>query len=135
MQDNELHTIEAGLTDAGVPQALRRRTPEERERYIAEKVPVIAKRFSVSEAEARSLLEGLGNPPVAPAPTPEEGSIRFVLTKLDDETLNFSIEFEGQGSEDVTTVTHDEYGRSGIDLIKDTVATIGEALGIEVVEL
>jgi hypothetical protein len=125
-----------------VPDALRRRTPEERQAYLDEKTPAVAKKFGVSEEEARELLAMSGgayalepDATVGPAPvTPATGSIRFVLTRENDETLNFSIEFEGQGGEDITTVTHDEYGWSGIDLIKDTVKSIGEALGIEVAE-
>lgn len=112
------------------PVGLRRRTPEERAAYLEARVPDTARRFNCTEDEARQILQ-LGQ---IRKPTPEKGSISFVLTRPDDETLKFSIEFAGQGGEEITTITHDQYGWDGIDLIKGTVTSIGEALGIEVVE-
>lgn len=128
-----------------VPFSLVRRTPEARKAYLEAKVPDVARRFNVSEDEARELLamaggvtaiseQGqVGPAPVTPA-TPATGSISFVLTRPDDETLKFGIEFAGQGGEEITTATHEEHGWDGMSLIEDTVKSIGEALGIEVVE-
>lgn len=127
-----------------VPFVLRRRTPESRAAYIAEKVPIVARRFGCTEEEARQLLEGVDRltdgTSVAlpegyePEVTPAVGSISFVLERPDDETLKFSIEFAGQGGEEITTATYDEVGSSGMGLVEDTVKSIAEALGIEVVE-
>lgn len=126
-----------------VPFALRRRSAESRAAYIAEKVPIIAKRFNCTEGEARALLEGVSTGVAGidelpelrePKVTPAVGSISFVLERPDDETLKFSIEFAGQGGEEITTATYDAVGSSGMGLIEDTVKSIAEALGIEVVE-
>lgn len=123
-----------------VPFVLRRRTPESRAAYIAEKVPVIAKRFNCTEQEARLLLEGatdtaaVAPPDIEAKVTPATGSIRFVLERPDDETLTFTVEFEGQGGEQVARVTHDSHGWDGMGLLQGVVQGIGEALGIEVVE-
>lgn len=126
-----------------VPLTLKRRTPEDRAAYLEAKVPDIARRFNVSEEEARQLLAMAGgvnalaeDAEVGPGPvvTPAVGSISFVLERPDDETLKFSIEFAGQGGEEITTATYDEVGSSGMSLVEDTVKSIAEALGIEVVE-
>lgn len=128
-----------------VPEKLQiqRRTPESRAAYIAEKVPIIAKRFNCTEEEARALLEGVDGAGAALVTLPEGhevkvtpavGSIRFVLERPDDERLNFSIEFEGQGAEEIVASNHDEHGWDGMGLLADTVRSIGTALGIEVVE-
>ena len=126
-----------------VPLTLKRRTPEDRAAYLEAKVPDIARRFNVSEEEARQLLAMAGGVNAlagdaevghGPVVTPAVGSISFVLERPDDETLKFSIEFAGQGGEEITTATHDEVGASGMGLVEDTVKSIAEALGIEVVE-
>lgn len=131
------------MAEYEIPAPLRRRSPESRAAYIAEKVPQIAKRFNCTEEEARALLEGVDGAGAALVTVPEghevkvtpaEGSIRFVLERPDDERLNFSIEFVGQGAEEITASNHDEHGWDGMELLVDTVKSIGEALGIEVVE-
>lgn len=133
------------MAEYAIPEQLRRRTPEERDAYLRAKAPDVAAKFSCTEDEAleilRSVDSGGGTLVVLPdrpgdeaEVTPAKGSIRFVLERPDDERLNFSIEFEGQGAEEITLANHDEHGWDGMDLLADTVKSIGEALGIEVVE-
>jgi hypothetical protein len=77
-----------------VPFVLRRRTHEGREAYIAEKVPLIAKRFNCTEEEARALLEGVdgaGGTLVTlpdgyePKATPAAPSVAFILARLGED--------------------------------------------------
>jgi hypothetical protein len=58
----------------------------------------------------------------------------IVLTRPDDETLNIAVEYGGDAGEDITTATNDLHGSSGMGLVEDTVKSLGEALGIRVVE-
>lgn len=58
----------------------------------------------------------------------------IIITRPDDRTLNISVEYGGEAGEDITTATHDEHGWDGIDLVKDTVVSLGEALGVRVEE-
>jgi hypothetical protein len=64
----------------------------------------------------------------------QDSEVRFVIRRPDDDTAEIAVEFGESGGEDITTATHDEHGRAGMELVVDTVRSIGEALGIEVVD-
>lgn len=69
-----------------------------------------------------------------PEDTPTDSSVAFVLSRPDDETLVFSIEFDGQEpGEEISRADHDNDGWSGVELLKETVERTAAAIGARVV--
>lgn len=128
---------------------LRRRTPDGRAAYIAEKVPVVARRFGCTEEEARALLEGVSEPgsalPAWASPpelvaTPAGSPVAFILAIMgeDPEFPDGVVAFVQVGDAEpvqVGEVRNRCCMYSGeMSTLTGAVKKTAEALGAEVVE-
>lgn len=126
---------------------LRRRTPDGRAAYIAEKVPVVARRFGCTEEEARALLEGVDGAGGALVTLPEgyesrpaSPPVAFILAIMgeDPELPDGVVAFVQLGDAEPIQVGE---VRSRCCMYSGEMSTLtgaikktAEALGVEVVE-